>query len=366
MFCRLGVFAGDWTLEAAEAVGGGDGIEPGSVLDLLGHLVDKSLVVAQPPPPGMGGQFRYRLLETLREYALERLTADGTLAATARRHAHYFLDLVERADARLWAGEEAGAVASIEAEHDNVRAALRRFLATGEIEGAARMGGALGMFWFFGGYCTEGRVWLHDVLRQAEPAHASESPSAGYAKALHADGRLAHVQGDHPIAGQRLHAAIGMWRQLGNHVQTANALFLLGRIELMRGQPAAARQLFLDSLVYGEAADDQWVESLTRMWLAQVAFDEGDCDAARAWAEQALVGVEPARWHRNACFALRLLGDVAVRQGNAEHARTLFEASIVHGREVGRWLAAWPAAIWHSCSRTSTSTHALGRCFGRH
>src|SRR5262249_47033747 len=155
---------------------------------------------------------------------------------------------------------------------------------------AARMAGALGMFWFFGGYSNEGRVWLHEVLRHPAPADASESPSAWYAKALHADGRLAHVQGDHTIARQRLHAALGMWRQLGTHVQTANAMFLLGRIELMRGQPAAARPLFLESLASGEAAGDQWVESLTRMWLAQVAFDEGDFDAARAWAEQALAG----------------------------------------------------------------------------
>ena len=85
------------------------------------------------------GSVRYRLLETLRQYALERLTAEDALAAAARRHARYFLDLVERADARLWAGDEAGAMGTIEPEHDNVRAALRHFLATGDAECAARL-----------------------------------------------------------------------------------------------------------------------------------------------------------------------------------------------------------------------------------
>jgi len=145
LFCRVGVFAGDWSLEAAEAVGGGGGIEPSAVLDLLGRLVDKSLVEAQLPNPR--GMVRYRLLETLREYALERLTAETTLAAARHRHARYFLELVERADARLWAGDDAGAVSRIEPEYDNVRAALRHFLATGEAECAARLAGALGTFW---------------------------------------------------------------------------------------------------------------------------------------------------------------------------------------------------------------------------
>ena len=283
------------------------------------------------------------MLETLREYALERLTAETSLAASKHRHAHYFLELVERADARLWAGHEAGAASSIEPEHDNVRAALRHFLATGEAERAARLAGALGMFWFFRGHFDEGRAWLRDVLGQFEAGGPLVSASATYAKALHADGRLAHGQGDYAAAEQRLQAALAVWRQLGNGTQAANALFLLGRTELGRGERAAARALFLESLACAEAAGDPWVESLARLWLGQIAFDDGDDDAARAWAEQVLAGVEATGSHRNACFALRLLGDVEARRGNVDGARKLLEASLAHGREVGRWLAAWPA-----------------------
>jgi predicted ATPase/DNA-binding CsgD family transcriptional regulator len=341
LFGRVGVFSGDWSLEAAEAVGGGGEIEPGTVLDLLGRLVDKSLVMAQPPNPR--GEVRYRLLETLREYALERLTAESAVTAARRRHARYFLELVERADTRLWAGDETGAVGSIEPEHDNVRAALRHLLASAEADTAARLAGALGMFWFFRGHFNEGRAWLREVLAQFEAVGPSVSPSATYAKVLHADGRLAHGQGDYAAAERRLNAALAIWRRLEDRVQMANALFLLGRTALGRGERAAAQTLFLESLESAEAAGDAWVESLARLWMAQLAFDDGDDDAARAWAEQVLAGVEMAGSHRNACFALRLLGGVEARQGNSDRARKLLETSLAHGREVGRWLAAWPA-----------------------
>jgi DNA-binding CsgD family transcriptional regulator len=235
-------------------------------------------------------------------------------------------------------------VGSIEPEHDNVRAALRHFLATGEAECAARLAGALGTFWFFRGHFDEGRAWLREVLGQLGAGAPSVSASATYAKALHADGRLAHGQGDYAAAEQRLHAALAVWRRLEDRVQIANALFLLGRTALGRGERAAAQALFLESLACAEPAGDPWVESLARLWMAQVAFDDGDDDAARAWAEQVLAGVETTGSHRNASFALRLLGGVEARQGNISRARKLLEASLAHGREVGRWLAAWPAA----------------------
>src|SRR5439155_24218849 len=140
------------------------------------------------------------------------------------RHARYFLELVERADARLWAGDEASAVSSIEPEHDNARAALRHLLATGEADCAARLAGALGMFWFFRGHFNEGRAWLREVLGQLGVGEPSVSASATYAKALHADGRLAHGQGDYAAAEQRLHAALAVWRQLADGPRAANAL----------------------------------------------------------------------------------------------------------------------------------------------
>src|SRR5262249_20131096 len=161
-------FAGDWSLAAAEAVCGGPGIEPSNVLDVLGRLVDKSLVVAQAPNPR--GEVRYRLLETLREDALERPPPDATLATTTRRPARYLLQLAERAEAQYEAGDEVGALSTVEPEHDNVRATLRHFLDHGEAELAARLAGALAKFWFFRGHLNEGGAALKEVLAEAERA----------------------------------------------------------------------------------------------------------------------------------------------------------------------------------------------------
>jgi predicted ATPase/DNA-binding CsgD family transcriptional regulator len=342
LFSRLGVFAGDWSLEAAEAVGGGDGIEPSAVVDLLGNLVDKSLVVAQPTAPDPG-QVRYRLLETLREYALERLTIAGNTDAAMGRHALYFLALAERADKQYWGGDEARALSTIESDHDNVRAALRHFLASGDGESAARLAGGLSMFWFIRGHCSEGRTWLREVLELVESAGPLGNASATYANVLQADARLAHVQCDHVAAEQRLRAALPIWRRVGDHVKLANTLFLLGRVELLRGQPAVAMPLLEEGLGYAERAGHHSMETLIRLWLGQVAFEDGDDDTTRMQAGLVLGGGDAAGSPRDACFALQLLGKVEARLGRSDQAHKLFEASLAYGREVGRWLAAWPA-----------------------
>ena len=330
-------------MAAAEAVCAGDGVEPDTVLDMLGRLVDKSLVVVRPPGPGAGGEVRYQLLETLRQYALERLTTDGTAAAATRRHARYFLGLAERAEARYEAGDEAGALSSLEPEHDNVRAALRHFLASGEAELAARLAGALGKFWFFHGYVNEGQAALREVLAQAERVGLPARRSAGYAKALHAAALMAIGQSDFTAGEAHLRAALAIWRQLGERLEAAYALFVLGHTMLWRGQPAAARPLFLESLALAREAGNRAVEARDLFWLGEVAFDDGDDDAARAWAEEALASLEATGSRLNASAALRLLGDVEARQGRADSARKHYEASLAQARQIGRWLAAWSA-----------------------
>jgi len=342
VFSRLGLFAGDSNLAAAETVCGGDGIEPSTVLDLLGRLVDKSLVVAQLP--NTRGEVRYRLLETLREYALERLRADDSMAATTRRHALYFLELAERAETRYEAGDEVGALSTLEPEHDNVRAALRQFLANGEAELAARMAGALGKFWFFRGHLNEGRATLREVLAQAEQVALSRRPNAGYAKALHAAALMDQGQGDFASGDKHLTTALAMWRQLDEPLEAAYELFVLGRSELWRGNREAARPLFLESLELARQAGNAAVVGRNQLWLAEAAFDDGDDDAARAWAEQALASADAVGSRLNASMGLRLLGDVEARQGHVDPARELLEASLAHAREIGRWFAAWTAS----------------------
>jgi non-specific serine/threonine protein kinase len=342
VFCRLGVFAGDWTLDAAEAVCSLFGVDPSSVLDVLGRLVDKSLVVAQSP--NARGEVRYRLLETLREFALERLAAENALAPTRRRHGSYFLELAERAESRYEAGDEVGGLRTVEPDHDNMRAALRHFLACGEAELAARLAGALGKFWFFRGHLNEGGAAVHEVLALAQMAGLPARPNAGYAKALFAAALIDHGRGDYVRAEERMRAGLVQWRELGEPLEEAYGLFLLGRIELWRGDRRSARPLFLQSMELARQVGNAAVVGRNQLWLAEAAFDDGDDDAARTWAEQALATADAVGSRLNASLGLRVLGDVESRQGNAARARELLEASLAHAREIGRWFAAWPAS----------------------
>ena len=139
LFCRLSVFAGGWTLEAAEAVGAGGQTEQSDVLDLLSRLVEKSLVVAEATG---GGGVRYRMLEPIRQYAREKLQEGGEGEEVRRRHASFFLALAEEAEPRLRGPEDMEWLERLEVEHDNLRAALSWALERGEAELGLRSGGS--------------------------------------------------------------------------------------------------------------------------------------------------------------------------------------------------------------------------------
>jgi non-specific serine/threonine protein kinase len=157
LFRRLSTFAGGWILEASEAVGAGDGVEEGEVLDLLYGLAEKSLVVAKGSDQG---GVRYRLLEPIRQYALEKLEESGEAEAAKRAHTEYFLAMAEEAEPELFGPRDVEGFERLEGEHDNLRAALSWSLERGEAELALRLGGALGMFWHAHGHLGEGRRWL--------------------------------------------------------------------------------------------------------------------------------------------------------------------------------------------------------------
>src|SRR5215203_4534723 len=160
IFRRFSVFAGGWTLEAAEAVCSGDGIEQEDVLDLLGGLVDKSLVVAGA---ATGGAVRYRMLEPIRQYARRTLEESGEADEVRDRHAASFVALAEESEPEL-AGQQGAWVERLEGEHDNMREALSWALERKEDETALRLGAALWRFWHIRGYLSEGIRWLEQVL----------------------------------------------------------------------------------------------------------------------------------------------------------------------------------------------------------
>ena len=156
VFKRLSVFAEGWALEASEAVVSGKGIAEREVLDLLSALVEKSLVIAELAADSGGGEVRYRLLEPVRQYALEKLEQSGELEELKRAHAEYFLGVAEEVEPQLIGPREAGWFGRLEEELDNFRAALSWASECGEAELGLRLAGALGSFWFRGDTAARG------------------------------------------------------------------------------------------------------------------------------------------------------------------------------------------------------------------
>jgi predicted ATPase len=192
LFERLSVFAGGWTLEAAEAICSGEGIQRVEVLELSSQLIDQSLVVAEE----RDGAQRYRQLETIRQYALERLEVGGAADVIRCRHGAYFTGLAEAAERELVGPSQIDSLARLEREHDNVRAVMA--WTTGESvpddvhNVGLRLAAAMAMPWHIRGYWREGQQWLEAAL-----ARVAEAPGLVRAKALNGAGWLAWDQGDY-------------------------------------------------------------------------------------------------------------------------------------------------------------------------
>jgi len=163
LFRRLAAFAGGWTLEAAEAVCGGNGIEPGDVLGLLAQLVEKSLVAAEAVSGGIG-EMRYRFLEPTRQYAFQRLAASGELGVVERQHTAYYRGLATEGDEHRRGSWELLRLARLDQDLDNIRSAVKHTLADGDAEAFVRMGIRMCRFWEVRGYTEEGARWLDEAL----------------------------------------------------------------------------------------------------------------------------------------------------------------------------------------------------------
>jgi len=294
LFRRLSVFAGGWTLEAAEAVCSGGDIEEDGVLDLLGELVYKSLVVAGA---STGVAVRYRMLEPVRQYARGKLEESGEAGEARGRHAAFFLAVAEEAEPEL-AGPRQGLWAErLEEEHDNLREALSWLLDSGAGDLGLRFGAALWRFWFAQGYVSEGIRWLEELLASSDP-----TASQARVKALEGMGWLVQHQGDTERAKATYEEMLELSRELGDKGDIATALNSLGTLALARGDNERATA---------------WLEE-NRAVLRELE-DEGNAATALK------------RYH-----ALNLLGGLAVNEeGDYVRAATLWEESLALARDVG-------------------------------
>jgi predicted ATPase/class 3 adenylate cyclase len=323
---RFAVFAGGWTLEAAEAVCGGDGIEEFDVLDLLTQLVFKSLVVTDE----QNGEVRYRFLETVRQYGLEKLEQFGETEAIRKRHRDWYLGLAERAEPELLGVKQAAWFDQLEAEHDNLRAALKSFLESGEPEAGMRLAGSVWRFWYVRGYIGEGRGWLEAAL-----SGRSAVPAPFVAKALMAAGGLAFVQGDYTQGRRFYEDSLAMWRELGDRRQIAYLLSNLGFLTSSQGDQAAARTLLEESLAIRREIADTGGAATSLNNLGLVLYRIGDFAGARALFNEALVIWREVGDKQHIAMALANLGLVSREQGDYPLSRSFYEECVGIRRALG-------------------------------
>lgn len=328
LLCRLAVFAGGWTLDAAEAVCSREPIEQWEVLDLLTSLVDKSLVIYEERE----GTGRYRLLETVRQYARERLLDSGTGATIRERHRNYFLALAQAAEAQLVGPEQVRWMRQLEREHDNLRAALELCLADSDttVLGQA-LAGALWKFWWMRGYFTEGREWYERALEQ----DGGEAPTRARADALHGAATLAGMQNDYELAASYNQESLAIRRELGDKKGIAASLNNLGNTAFFQGDNDIAREFHEASLAIKREIGDLSGVSISLNNLGNVAHQQEDFAAAKRFHEESLA-IKQALGDRNGIASSLLnLANVAMRQDDNATARHYYQQSLHTRHELG-------------------------------
>ena len=326
LFRRLAVFVGGWTLEAADAVANSDG-----ELDVFaGHaaLVDTSLVrrVEQ-----RDGAIRFRMLETIREFALERLTLSGETERLRAAHARHVLAAVERLQLLELGAVHADELNWLETEHANVRVALAWFADRGEASLLLRLVGALWPFWYFHTHLAEGRVWLTRAL-----SVSADAPPAVRAGLLHGAGQLAHWQGDDAPAIPLFEAALALWREEGDRRGAALTLLVLGVVAQDRGDYAAARRHHEESAaLYRADGATAWAALAGAYQLGKVAFGEGDYPQAKALLEESLRRFQAVGNRWGTAISLVSLGHLAHCQGSPREAADRYADSLAFLTETG-------------------------------
>jgi len=328
VFRRLAVFAGGCSLDAAEAVCTAPPVESDFVLDILTRLVDKSLLVADTE----AAQARYRQLETIREYARDRLIESGEAKDALRRHRDWFLEMVARAEPTFFQGAESGEwLQRLDAEHDNLRAALQWSLdEPGEGRQGLQLAAGLWRFWEIRGHLAEGRVWLEAFLQA----------TAGEVSALQADaytgaGILAFMLGDHEGASALHQRSLELHRQVGGPDGIAFAANNLANAAVLSGDYATARQLYETVISWARERADPRVLGFAIVNMAEAVALDGDPETARAQYDEGIAAFRQAgdRWAE--AFALDNLGVMLARQGQHEEATRHHDEALAISRSIG-------------------------------
>lgn len=324
---RISVFAGGWTLAAAEQVCSGKGVADDEVLDLLTALGDKSLVLVE----GRNGTTRYRLLETVRQYARDRLLECGEGEAWRDRHLACFVSLAEEAKPQLRGTDQQVWLDRLETEHDNLRAALTwSSAAGGDTVAGLRLADALFVFWYVRGYFGEARGWLSGLL-----AAGPDAPAAARAEALGGAGVMVWQQGDYSAA-RRLHEeSLAILRELGDPRGIARSLINLGLVDFDQGDYQAARARFEEGLaIRRKLGGGQGIVGALHN-LGAVAKACGDYQAAWSLFEEGLATYRELGDPWGIAISLSNLGSIASERADHPVAWALNVESLAIRRELG-------------------------------
>ena len=353
LFRCLGVFVGGWTVEAAEVVAGSEGTL--DVLDGLGSLLAKNLVRVER----RGEESRYGMLETVREFALERLDEEGERAAARNRHAAIFLQFAERGAVGLEGPEQKTWLWRLEREHPNLREAFAIFETIGDDAGYCRLATALSLFWFTHTHAAEGLTRLRRVLAR-ETGETVER-----ARALVAAGGLGYAAGDYASAQRWLLDGEALAESLAELELVAQAMLFQGAVAEHLGDESGAEFLFQQGLTVAQENGYVWLIGETLPNLSDAAYRRGDLNLAEQYARE---GIAPLRESGNAYMECQNLGNMAqvmLAHGDTRHAAIALQDSLDLAEEIeSRWnvanAIAGAAAVAAARGRDEPAVRLLG------
>jgi predicted ATPase/class 3 adenylate cyclase len=321
LFAQLAVFAGGFTLDAASEVIAAACEPDMDMLQGIAELLEKNLLrrttsgLAEP---------RYSMLETIREFALDRLQQSEQWQEVHAGHAKYYLRLAEKAETQLIGPDHGQWLDILESNHDNLRASLGWFHELPPSEHSLlRMAGALWRLWYTRGYLTEGRLWLARALQDSDSA-----PPSVHARALNGAGVLAHYQGEGNLARQFYEQALALLREIGDSRNAAYTLVRLGSLAADGGDYERATSHYLASITEYEALEDKQGQAMVLGWLAELSLKKAEWDHAAAYAERNLtLGRELQNPYLTA-IAMVNLGEARQHVGELPQAIELYRQAL--------------------------------------
>lgn len=399
LFQRLAVFEGGWDLDAVESTCSGEGIDRFDVFDLLAHLVDRSLVMLEE----VNGETRYRLLETLHQYAQEALEESGWLAFWLDRHMRTYLKLAEQADLNLRSAADIVWIKRLEKDKDNLRLACKTAMQQADGAAVLRFGAALYYFWYRRGYIQEAL----EYLQQATHIAGVQQHPLELARLLAGLGLLYWLNGNFTMSLDSLNRSIDLlkgfgkeasytmadalfysavaqmrlgyftasekaaddsrrlFEQLASAYGLANTYYALGRIWLEQGQVSIARPYLQNALDYSRRAGDRLIISLVLNSLELLAISDGDFDVAKQMNQESLALAEEMEDNWMVSAGLREAGNITQATGDYQQAAELFTRSAELSKKLGLFNDLARARFNQGCVSILRGEHECGQAFLR-